>query len=103
MASLFEADPQALNDLAWNQAIAHPGVGQVAGDEALVSQYQLDAGLFRRGGLGVLWGRVRRVGVDLVSAPWTRPMVDYFSRVAIESLRGMRAAPTRTSGDGHAH
>jgi hypothetical protein len=46
MRPVFEANPDALKELAWNLAIAHLGAGQVAEGEALVSQYGLDAGAF---------------------------------------------------------
>lgn len=46
MRPVFEANPEALKELAWNLAIAHLGLGQVAEGEALVSRYGLDAGHF---------------------------------------------------------
>lgn len=43
MKAVFERDPEALNELAWNLALAYGASDQRAKGDELVSQYGLDA------------------------------------------------------------
>lgn len=46
MRAVFEQDPEAVKELAWNLALAHLGVGEAEKGDELVAQYGLDQARF---------------------------------------------------------